>query len=110
MVIGSVSVLNMTFTDSATVVLEQANIADRSGPANRYTLSLYSDKKASRAVFAGSLPEGAYALTEAVIHKTRFELTSPAAPFQVVAGNVIDAGHFRLEKLSTGGMNSMTLE
>jgi hypothetical protein len=64
-------------------------------PARDYALPVDIDPASRRGVFTGALPAGVYALREAASPKGRYA-PADAAVFEVLPGEVRDAGHYAL--------------
>jgi hypothetical protein len=64
-------------------------------PAQDYALPVDIDPASRRGVFTGALPAGVYALREAASPKGRYA-PADAAVFEVLPGEVRDAGHYAL--------------
>jgi len=65
-------------------------------PAQDYALRVDLDPASRRGVFTGALPAGVYAFREAASPKGRYAPVVSNVPFEVQAGEVLDAGHYAL--------------
>ena len=66
-------------------------------PAQDYALKVDVDPATRSGVFTGALPAGQYALREAATPRGRYAPAASRATFEVQAGEVRDAGHYRLD-------------
>ena len=66
-------------------------------PAQDYALKVDVDPASRSGVFTGALPAGLYALREAATPRGRYAPAASRTTFEVQAGEVRDAGHYRLD-------------
>lgn len=70
------------------------------GTTDDYALPVSVDNTRHRGVFVGALPAGVYAFREAATAGRHFPPTAVKMPFEVLAGEVRDAGHYALNPVT----------